>query len=216
MCIGLHTLPPCLLFCGNYILHESEYDVHIFCVALDIIIYPWPHTRGDDPMSLIFLYFQNNLSPHAWGWSFRVRLYRQWVQLVPTRVGMIPVFEDPLPYLKACPHTHGDDPDSVRYDYEKEPCPHTRGDDPSSGISTPEKRFLSPHAWGWSYEISPELQTRYLVPTRVGMILQLRIQSRKLPPCPHTRGDDPNPMIKCIPCGVLSPHAWGWSSPDQM
>ena len=30
MCIGLHTLPPCLLFCGNYILHESEYDVHIF------------------------------------------------------------------------------------------------------------------------------------------------------------------------------------------
>lgn len=28
------------MFCGNYILHESEYDVHIFCVALDIIIYP--------------------------------------------------------------------------------------------------------------------------------------------------------------------------------
>ena len=52
MCIGLHTLPPCLLFCGNYILHESEYDVHIFCVALDIIIYlapvksPFPGERG--------------------------------------------------------------------------------------------------------------------------------------------------------------------------
>ncbi|MEO2813221.1 hypothetical protein ABHB17_13395, partial [[Eubacterium] siraeum] len=30
--------------CGNYILHESEYDVHIFCVALDIIIYPAPHS----------------------------------------------------------------------------------------------------------------------------------------------------------------------------
>ena len=44
MCIGLHTLPPCLLFCGNYILHESEYDVHIFCVALDIIIYLAPHS----------------------------------------------------------------------------------------------------------------------------------------------------------------------------
>ena len=44
MCIGLHTLPPCLLFCGNYILHESEYDVHIFCVALDIIIYPAPRS----------------------------------------------------------------------------------------------------------------------------------------------------------------------------
>ena len=45
MCIGLHTLPPCLLFCGNYILHESEYDVHIFCVALDIIIYPAALTK---------------------------------------------------------------------------------------------------------------------------------------------------------------------------
>ena len=44
MCIGLHTLPTCLLFCGNYILHESEYDVHIFCVALDIIIYPAPRS----------------------------------------------------------------------------------------------------------------------------------------------------------------------------
>ena len=32
------------MFCGNYILHESEYDVHIFCVALDIIIYPAPHS----------------------------------------------------------------------------------------------------------------------------------------------------------------------------
>ena len=46
MCIGLHTLPPCLLFCGNYILHESEYDVHVFCVALDIIIYPSPRVWG--------------------------------------------------------------------------------------------------------------------------------------------------------------------------
>ena len=44
MCIGLHTLPPCLLFCGNYILHESEYDVHIFLCCLDIIIYPAPHS----------------------------------------------------------------------------------------------------------------------------------------------------------------------------
>ena len=64
MCIGLHTLPPCLLFCGNYILHESEYDVHIFCVALDIIIYlppqpafapaydPYDHTAEFDPKDI--------------------------------------------------------------------------------------------------------------------------------------------------------------------
>ena len=55
MCIGLHTLPPCLLFCGNYILHESEYDVHIFCVALDIIIYPAALTPlGGTPPNPIF------------------------------------------------------------------------------------------------------------------------------------------------------------------
>ena len=65
MCIGLHTLPPCLLFCGNYILHESEYDVHIFCVALDIIIYPVPvftpfPGKGDrDNKSEV--YFKNRL-----------------------------------------------------------------------------------------------------------------------------------------------------------
>ena len=61
---------------------------------------------------------------------------------------MIPVFEDPLPYLKACPHTRGDDPDSVRYDYEKEPCPHTRGDDPIMFHGRAISADLSPHAWG--------------------------------------------------------------------
>ena len=68
MCIGLHTLPPCLLFCGNYILHESEYDVHIFCVALDIIIYlapvksPFPGERGQgDRGSELEVCFKNIL-----------------------------------------------------------------------------------------------------------------------------------------------------------
>jgi len=68
MCIGLHTLPPCLLFCGNYILHESEYDVHIFCVALDIIIYlapvksPFPGERGQgDRDSKLEVCFKNRL-----------------------------------------------------------------------------------------------------------------------------------------------------------
>ena len=40
----------------------------ILRVAIEIMMSgTCPHTRGDDPMSLIFLYFQNNLSPHAWG-----------------------------------------------------------------------------------------------------------------------------------------------------
>ena len=61
MCIGLHTLPPCLLFCGNYILHESEYDVHIFCVALDIIIYPAALTplgaTPQTPFQKLYMFF---------------------------------------------------------------------------------------------------------------------------------------------------------------
>ena len=35
----------CLLY-TSYILHESEYDVHIFCVALDLIIYRRPLYAG--------------------------------------------------------------------------------------------------------------------------------------------------------------------------
>ena len=32
------------MFCGNYILHESLFEVYFFCVALDIIIYHHPAT----------------------------------------------------------------------------------------------------------------------------------------------------------------------------
>ena len=63
MCIGLHTLPPCLLFCGNYILHESEYDVHIFCVALDIIIYLPPQQNAVPPQQNAVPPQQNAVPP---------------------------------------------------------------------------------------------------------------------------------------------------------
>ena len=48
-----------------------------------------------------------------------------------------------------------------------------------------------------------------LVPTRVGMILQLRRLSTFADACPHTRGDDPKSDKSFIIIKSLSPHAWG-------
>ena len=36
----------------------------IFAVSVSITC---PHTRGDDPQSIFLPYFDNHLSPHAWG-----------------------------------------------------------------------------------------------------------------------------------------------------
>ena len=67
-----------------------------------------PHTRGDDP---------------------NCKLYgAELVQLVPTRVGMIPSTNGLLAAWDTCPHTRGDDPSVV---FVGKPC-----------------KALSPHAWG--------------------------------------------------------------------
>ena len=51
-----------------------------------------PHTRGDDPMTFSKAFQNVSLSPHAWGWSFSGAFRISSTVLVPTRVGMIPVF----------------------------------------------------------------------------------------------------------------------------
>ena len=50
-------------------------------------------------------------------------------------------------------------------------CPHTRGDDPVDAVYSERKNAL--------------------VPTRVGMILELALFENRKRACPHTRGDDP-------------------------
>ena len=48
-----------------------------------------------------------------------------------------------------------------------------------------------------------------LVPTRVGMILNVGDKVGGLNACPHTRGDDPHCQLRKWNCQNLSPHAWG-------
>ena len=54
---------------------------------------------------------------------------------------------------------------------EPSTCPHTRGDDPVDAVYSERKNAL--------------------VPTRVGMILELALFENRKRACPHTRGDDP-------------------------
>ena len=67
-----------------------------------------PHTHGDDPQVL--------------------PLGTALAELVPTRVGMIPIAGASTPIGAS--------------------CPHTRGDDPNQGYFVISERCLSPHAWG--------------------------------------------------------------------
>ena len=110
-----------------------------------------PHTRGDDPATRHPKHRHDNLSPYAWGWSLMTLCVTFVLQLVPIRVGMIPVF------LSAVPQNFT--------------CPHTRGDDPSTKDKTSSTLNLSPYAWGWSCHRSFRNQPCRLVPIRVGMIL---------------------------------------------
>ena len=53
------------------------------------------------------------------------------------------------------------------------------------------------------------IHPRFLVPTRVGMILYIVESNRTAGTCPHTRGDDPLVGVNNFTLKDLSPHAWG-------
>ena len=94
-------------------------------------------------------------------------------------------------------------------------CPHTRGDDPVWWGGNTNDSFLSPYAWGWSYEEEDIKLWDKLVPIRVGMIKDFRSMQRSAKTCPHTRGDDQILKDFCNVRRNLSPYAWGWSYPSK-
>ena len=152
--------------------------------------------------------------------------------LVPIRVGMIPSVIFAISTQIACPHTRGDDPvfEQRRWTCEGlvpirvgmiltyiswyiaiPTCPHTRGDDPKFSWRFPNFFYLSPYAWGWSYNPINNYSMEELVPIRVGMILCFELIGCHFRTCPHTRGDDPGGAIPKNVTVCLSPYAWGWS-----
>ena len=130
-----------------------------------------PHTRGDDPLKSVYNAPNGDLSPYAWGWSYKFPMTEYEEELVPIRVGMILLLFSCLFFFQSCPHTRGDDPRNCKAIYKR--------------------TNLSPYAWGWSCNNLQIISKAKLVPIRVGMILFGHFAIFYSKACPHTRGDDP-------------------------
>ncbi len=150
-----------------------------------------PHTRGDGPETRCPPPLPTAFSPHAWGWSVMPPSALEAITVLPTRVGMVRhLFALTVRYVRS-PHTRGDGPDSEAY------------------VALLEK--FSPHAWGWSANLTTIPDTENVLPTRVGMV-RSRHATRLTPMCsPHTRGDGPSALTRVSDAPEFSPHAWGWS-----
>ena len=113
--------------------HLVPIRVGMILLAFENILgsFTCPHTRGDDPDVVILSEYADYLSPYAWGWSFYLIRYCVYLFLVPIRVGMIPQVIAFVSILAS--------------------CPHTRGDDPIFLFIFRHWKFLSPYAWGWSW-----------------------------------------------------------------
>ncbi len=131
----------------------------------------FPHTRGDGPDIRQLSEVPVRFSPHAWGWSVGGGEIRRRHFVFPTRVGMV-----------RTTLTTGEE--GWRF-------PHTRGDGPHAVNGFIRELVFSPHAWGWSADLSARNRSSPVFPTRVGMVRWSRpIPSP--PGCfPHTRGDGP-------------------------
>ena len=108
-----------------------------------------PHTRGDEPFSLLPPMKIILCSPHTWGWTdIQESLHRRY-PVFPTHVGMN--------------RWQG-------WDRSLNSCvPHTRGDEP---FSLQRKLLIgqcSPHTWGWTEFLNPACKDDPVFPTQVGV-----------------------------------------------
>ena len=69
-------------------------------------------------------------SPPAWGWSDDLSEYIEWINVLPTRVGMVRIYAET-----------GED---------WRGSPHPRGDGPMALVVEVLEIEFSPPAWGWS------------------------------------------------------------------
>jgi len=95
------------------------------------------------------------------------------VSVLPTRVGMVPVWLGGGRRWGGSPHARGDGP-------------------PASGRQLLAYRF-SPRAWGWSFFVVIVPASIVVLPTRVGMVRNARNIGGDTPRSPHARGDGPEP-----------------------
>ena len=150
------------------------------------------HTRGGDPSSYTGKLGSSGYYPHTWGWSYHTVSQMKPLSVLPTHVGVI---------LTCC----------LVYSLFK--CTtHTRGGDP-----TPSSIFLNlskyyPHTWGWSQELKGQDGQSQVLPTHVGVILNVLASDTDGAGTTHTRGGDPQHLYKPMHKLMYYPHTWGWSS----
>ena len=150
----------------------------------------FPHTRGGGPHPRMVKSTLFEFSPHAWGWTVKIRAAFDLVGSFPHTRGGGPLDIDwaPTNYTFS-PHAWGwtDDrrgravgrlvfPTRVGVDRSIMPpaitaagFPHTRGGGPIEWTFAPGRSPFSPHAWGWTAATRKTTRTRTVFPTRVGV-----------------------------------------------
>ncbi len=151
-----------------------------------------PHARGDGPRCLEREGWVKLFSPRAWGWSAGRRMLQAGLFVLPTRVGMVRGPSQSPKSGQGSPHARGDGPFKLSYKNQTE-------------------RF-SPRAWGWSAAGGDNSAASVVLPTRVGMVRNVRLSSSVSLRSPHARGDGPVWQAKWIVAILFSPRAWGWSA----
>ncbi len=148
-----------------------------------------PHTRGDVPHGEGGGEAHPRFSPHAWGCPVATACRIFLLLVLPTRVGM-----SRGATVCSCPRSGS---------------PHTRGDVPTLfPVHAVVMRF-SPHAWGCPGDWIRAHRRRKVLPTRVGMSRERRLEARRSGGSPHTRGDVPSACRSLTLVWKFSPHAWG-------
>ena len=109
-----------------------------------------PHPRGDGPAMGGRGRRADTCSPPAWGWSGETEAETPHSPVLPTRVGMVRL---PLGSVGEC-----------------RGAPHPRGDGPIVPAAICLSISCSPPAWGWSVTEAPTPSSRFVLPTRVGMV----------------------------------------------
>ncbi len=137
----------------------------------------------------------DTFSPHAWGWTSSGRSCCCGRCVFPTRVGV--------------------DLYARRMFAPAASFPHTRGGGPMGPALDRLMTAFSPHAWGWTVDVSGVKTKSDVFPTRVGVDRFHQSASRGKLCFPHTRGGGPGIPTRLAGLVMFSPHAWGWTTPPD-
>ena len=150
-----------------------------------------PRTRGDGPRRLLHSAPSPSDSPHARGWTRRLRTAPRSAAGFPARAGM--------------------DPPACLRGRSSVGIPRTRGDGPGRGRDRVRGGEDSPHARGWTRRRRRGLRQGPGFPARAGMDPFDAQPGRGPVRIPRTRGDGPSSGSATASISWDSPHARGWT-----